>query len=90
MDEQTEGAVGEEAVGEEVAVETRAAPRQRRSVPQTAVQRAASAVARGARSLRVYIAALAAARSETSELTSEDWEAIQEANIALGQVPRPS
>lgn len=63
------------------------------SVPsevQSKVQHAAARVVQGAGTLRMCVGDLAAARSETSELTSEDWEAIQEANIALGQVPRPS
>lgn len=53
------------------------------------VQAAAAVVVHTAGVVRQAIADLAVARSQTSELTSEDWEAIQEANIALGTVPRP-
>lgn len=61
----------------------------------THVEKAAAKVKAMSRALRMAIEDLATARSnvgpvEERELTSREWEAIQEANLAIGSIPRPT
>lgn len=76
----------------------KAAPAAKKAAPDlrtpakepSAVQKAAAQVVEKAKGARAAIGALADARSAAGELAPEDWEAIQEAHLAIGEIPRPS